>query len=102
MRKNHPAFRMQRTEDIQEKLHFLDTGQNGVIAYTLGEYANDDLWKEILVVFNGNKMDKQIEIPKEEWIIVGKDGKIDEDGIGKTFGGKILVPGSSALILYHN
>lgn len=102
LRKNHPAFRMQRTEDIQEKLHFLDTGQNGVIAYTLGEYANDDLWKEILVVFNGNKMDKQIEIPKEEWIIVGKDGKIDEDGIGKTFGGKILVPGSSALILYHN
>lgn len=101
LRKNHPAFRMQRTEDIQEKLHFLDTGQNGVIAYTLGEYANDDLWKEILVVFNGNKMDKQIEIPKEEWIIVGKDGKIDEDGIGKTFGGKILVPGSSALILYH-
>ena len=54
------------------------------------------------MVFNGNKMDKQIEIPKEEWIIVGKDGKIDEDGIGKTFGGKILVPGSSALILYHN
>ena len=93
---------MQRTKDIQEKLHFLDTGQNGVVAYTLGDYANGDLWKEILVVFNGNKMDKQIEIPKEEWIIVGKDGKIDEDGIGKMSGGKILVPGSSALILYHN
>lgn len=102
LRKNHPAFRMQRTKDIQEKLHFLDTGQNGVVAYTLGDYANGDLWKEILVVFNGNKMDKQIEIPKEEWIIVGKDGKIDEDGIGKMSGGKILVPGSSALILYHN
>ena len=34
-------------------LHFLDTGQNGVVAYTLGDYANGDLWKEMKIHFIG-------------------------------------------------
>ena len=102
LRKKHPAFRMTRTEDIREKLRFLDTGQKGVIAYTLSEYANGDPWREILVVFNGNKTAKPVDIPEGNWTVAGRDGKINEKGLGEVSGGKISVSGSSALILYRD
>ena len=49
LRKKHPAFRIPTAEGLENWLHFLDTGDSGVIAYTLGEYANGAEWKELLV-----------------------------------------------------
>ena len=34
LRKAHPAFRIPTAEGLQQGLHFLDTGDSGVIAYT--------------------------------------------------------------------
>ena len=72
-----------------------------VIAYTLGEYANGDEWKEILVAYNGNRNQADINIPEQDWIIVCHNGQIDLDSQEHLSGGDISVTASSALILYR-
>lgn len=102
LRKAHPAFRIPTVEGLQQWLHFLDTGDSGVIAYTLGEYANGDEWKEILVAYNGNRHEANIHIPEQEWTVVCRDGQINAEGLDQTAGGDISIAPSSALILYRN
>ncbi|SHF54323.1 pullulanase [Bacteroides faecichinchillae] len=101
LRKAHPAFRIPTVEGVQQYLHFMDTGDSGVIAYTLGEYANGDEWKEILVAYNGNRHQTEFNIPKQDWIVVCRDGRIDLDGQERMRGGNIQIMPSSALILYR-
>lgn len=102
LRKAHPAFRIPTVEGVQQWLHFLDPGDSGVIAYTLGEYANGDEWKEILVAYNGNRHEANIHIPEQEWTVVCRDGQINAEGLDQTAGGDISIAPSSALILYRN
>ena len=101
LRKAHPAFRIPTVEGLQQYLHFMDTGDSGVIAYTLGEYANGDEWKEILVAYNGNRHQAEFNIPEQDWTVVCRDGRIDLDGQEHLHGGNIGVTPSSALILYR-
>lgn len=101
LRKAHPAFRIPTVEGVQQWLHFLDTGSSGVIAYTLGEYANGDEWKEILVAYNGNRHPADFNIPEYEWTVICRDGKINLGSQEKISGGNIQIAASSALILYR-
>lgn len=101
LRKAHPAFRITTVEGIKQWLHFMDTGDTGVIAYTLGEHANGDEWTEILVAYNGNRNEAEINIPEQEWIVVCRDGEINLDSDEKISGGKVTIAASSALILYR-
>lgn len=101
LRKAHPAFRIPTKEGLQQWLHFMDTGDSGVIAYTLGEHANGDEWKEILVAYNGNRGEAEINIPEQEWTVVCRDGQINLDSEEKISGGKVTIAASSALILYR-
>lgn len=102
LRKAHPAFRIPTVEGLEQWLHFLDTGDSGVIAYTLGEYANGDEWKEILVAYNGNRNEAIVHLPEQDWIVVCKDGQIKLDSQEHLSGGDIAIAASSALILYRN
>lgn len=102
LRKAHPAFRIPTVEGLEQWLHFLDTGDSGVIAYTLGEYANGDEWKEILVAYNGNRHEAVIHIPEQDWIAVCKDGQINMESQEHLPGGDVTIAASSALILYRN
>jgi len=102
LRKAHPAFRIPTVEGLEQWLHFLDTGDSGIIAYTLGEYANGDKWKEILVAYNGNRNEASIRLPEQDWIVVCKDGQINLDSQEHLPGGEITITASSALILYRN
>ena len=101
LRKSHPAFRISTVEGLQQWLYFLDTGDSGVIAYTLGEYANGDEWKEILVAYNGNRHQAEINIPEQDWRVVCCDGEINLDSQEHISGGNICIAPSSALILYR-
>lgn len=101
LRKAHPAFRIPTAAGVQQHLRFIDTKVPGVIAYTLGEHANGDSWKEILVVFNGKRASQPITIPEGSWMVVCRDGKINMDGLGLVTGGQTVIPASSALILYR-
>ncbi|WP_455498343.1 type I pullulanase [Coprobacter sp.] len=101
LRKAHPAFRIPTVEGLRQWLHFLDTGDSGVIAYTLGEYANSDEWKEIFVAYNGNRHQAEIEIPDQDWFVVCRDGLIDLNSQDRISGGKVSISASSAIILYR-
>lgn len=101
LRKAHPAFRIPTVDGLHQWLHFLDMGDSGVIAYTLGEYANGDEWKEILVAFNGNRNQADIHIPEQDWIVVCRNGEIDLDSEEHLAGGDVSMAASSALIMYR-
>ncbi len=101
LRKAHPAFRIPTVEGLQQWLRFMDTGDSGVIAYTLGEYANNDEWKEILVAYNGNRHEAEIGIPEGEWNVVCRNGQIDPKVKDRLPGGSVKIAASSALILYR-
>lgn len=101
LRKEHPAFRIPTAEGVCKSLHFIDTKQPGVIAYTLDGYANGDRWKNILVIFNGNRKAVEITIPDGVWTIVCRNDEIRLDGQEKLSCEKTKVDASSALIMWQ-
>lgn len=101
LRKAHPAFRIPTAEGVREALHFLETGDPGVVAYTLSGHANGDAWEEILVVFNGRRKAVSIDLPAGRWTAVCRDGVIRQEGLGTLPGGRTQVAASSALIMYR-
>jgi pullulanase len=100
LRKDHPAFRMSKTEEVQRNLKFLNIAQNNVVGYTINGHANGDTWEQIVVIYNGNNNAVEVEIPEGDWSVVGFDGIINLKGISRKTGGTITVPGISAFIAY--
>jgi pullulanase len=100
LRKNHPAFRMPSTQMIQSHLNFLDTKDPNVVAYQLSGNANGDRWKNIMLIFNGNTADKKITIPQSNWTLAADGNTINEQGIKQVNGGELIVPATTAYVLY--
>lgn len=82
LRKEHPAFRMGNTEAVQKNINFIDLGTDNVIGYTINGAAVGDKWKNILVIFNGNKVGKRVDIPKGNWKIIAQNHRIMLNGMG--------------------
>ncbi|MDB5025123.1 MAG: pulA [Mucilaginibacter sp.] len=101
LRRNHPAFRMRSTQMIQRHLRFLDTKDPDIIAYQISGYANGDGWKNILVIFNGNTADKRFTIPKGNWILATDEHAVSESGIRNINTSEIVLPATTAYILYE-
>ena len=104
LRKQHPAFRMTSSAQIQKYLQFLKVEVPNVVAYHLTNNANGDQWKDILVVFNGNRSNQVLEIPslaKSKWMVALQGQNIYLQG--KTWSGdnKLRIEGSSAMILFR-
>lgn len=104
LRKAHPAFRMITAKDIAKNLKFdkIDSKKTpNLISYSLLNNANGDEWKEIKVVFNGAPTAQTVKIPKGNWQVVARDGKIDPVNALETIaGGAVEVAPFSALILH--
>ncbi len=100
LRKNHPAFRMPTAEMIREHLLFVESQDPLLIMYRINNHANGDLWKDILVVFNGDGVDKNIVLPEGKWS-VAVDNDVNEAGrLIPT--AKIKVPATSAMVLFRS
>lgn len=69
LRKNHPAFRMIDTDKIKKHLMFLKHYPENTIGFTLNDYANGDIWKDILVIFNANKYNITLSLPYGKWTL---------------------------------
>jgi pullulanase len=81
IRKNHPAFRMTKTEQVQKHLKFSEHYMPGVVAYQLAENANGDSWRTILVIFNNNPDPIVFPVEKRNWIEIANGLAIDENGL---------------------
>ncbi len=101
LRKAHPAFRLGTQENVQQYLHFLDWGIPNVVAFTLTDNAKGDTWRNILVIYNGNRKSVVVEIPEGEWNLVCHDGRINLTGIAQVKTTAFVVAPSSASILYQ-
>jgi len=101
LRKQHAAFRIPVTDLIQSNLEFIRVPSPNVIAYKLKNHVNGEIWKEILVIFNGNRIGVNVSIPEGPWTVICHDGKIDLKGITTTSSTNFVVAPSSATIMYQ-
>ena len=101
LRREHPAFRMPTEVMVQQYLKFLDLEFPNVVAYTLNGNVNGDSWRDILVIYNGNRIPAEITIPKNNWNIAMHDGKINLNGMGTVKDTIFVVAPSSASILFR-
>lgn len=99
LRKAHPAFRMGSQEEVARNLEFLDLPFDNMLGYVIKNNANGDPWKRILLIFNGNKVGKQVDIPEGNWNIICQNGRIALDGMGNKTGTKANLMPYSAYIL---
>lgn len=95
IRRTHPAFRMQSASQIANQLVFENNLPEGIIAYTLNGSAVNDSWKKIWVGFNGKLTPETITLPTGNWKI-----GLSNNNTTKV-GNKIVLDGSSAVILYQ-
>lgn len=103
LRKNHPAFRMRSSDQIREHLIFSDNYIPGVSSYILRNHANNDPWKTIQIVFNGNNKSIQFPVPENiKWRLVAHEAVIDEESTIYPVGDTIEVAGISMLILVED
>jgi pullulanase len=100
LRKAHPAFRMPTQEMLEQHLKFIYTKIPNVIAFMLTDHVNDDAWKDILVIYNGNRKMVSVPIPSGEWNLVCHDGQINLNGMAVINNTTFMVEPSSASILY--
>ncbi len=99
LRKHHPAFRLRTAEDVQKHLQFMPT-EDCLVGFQLKDNAGGDAWKNIIVVLNGNREPRTIDLPEGEWTVVCCDGEVNENGIGDTHNSAISVAAQSAVILH--
>jgi len=102
LRRSHPAFRMPTADMIRQHLHFIESGQEGVIAYQINGNANGDKWKDILVLLNGNESAKTVKMPVGNWNLVVDGEVVNPLGIKKSISGEVEVSGTAAFVLYKN
>lgn len=81
LRKNHPAFRMTETEMVRQHLHFLNHDDELVVGFHLGQHANGDSWKDILVFYNANAHRVHTQLPEGQWRAVATKYGINEKGV---------------------
>ena len=100
LRKHHPAFRLGSADLVRRHLEFLDTPDDGVVAFRLKNYAGRDDWRNIIVILNAHAKPVEVIIPNNKYTEVCCDGVIDEHGLGTVEGSCVTVSAQSALILH--
>ncbi len=101
LRKHHPAFRMPSAQMIREHLKFIDTKDQNLIAYQIGGNANGDNWRNIMIILNGNTTSTKFNLPDGRWRLVADGKTIDEKSMKAVNGGTIVLPATSAYVLYE-
>ena len=100
LRKGHSAFRMPTQEMVQQHLKFINMKTPNVVAFLLSNHVNDEVWKDILVIYNGNRKSVAVQIPEGEWNLICHDGQINLSGIKQIDYTSFVVAPSSASIMY--
>ena len=90
---------MPTTKMIQQHLQFIETEDPLFIAYQISNNANGDKWKNIIVLLNGDKTNKEISLPKGKWKLAVDGNTINKKGI-QTLQSTVTVPATTAYVLY--
>ena len=96
LRKNHPAFFMTKKEDVLKNLSFQKV-EDGLISFQISNHANDDKWKNILVIYNARPEIVKFKL-KDDWKLAVWG---DEFNMNTPTRGEIKVPAISMVVLYQ-
>jgi pullulanase len=99
LRKKHPILRLQKAEQIREYLNFCIQYQVGVVSYCLKGELPGEPWKMVLIVFNGNSGEVKVPLPKGSFVVIARNGEIDENGLDIISGETVAVSPQSMLML---
>ena len=99
LRKNHPAFRMKETSRIQNYIHFCTDYKTGVVSYCIDGDPSGDPWKNIVLIFNGNREPVSIPLPEGNFRIMVQNDHFSEEGIDKMVATEVKVEAISMTIL---
>ena len=99
LRKNHPAFRMPQVDMINQHLKFLDLNEPNMVGYMIDNHANGDNYRNILVLFNGCKEEREVQIPEGNWKLILDSEHINEEGLRNISATQLKIPAVSAYIL---
>ena len=102
LRKKHPAFRMTGAEEISRNLSFMEMPVANMVGYTLKSHAGYDEWKEIVVLFNGNKEAHKVQLPANNWKVVVNDEYAGIDVLEVIDKNEVSIEGISAMVLVKN
>ena len=106
LRMNHEAFRMETNKEIQKGINFLNIKENNLIGYTLNEQDGTDPWEEIVVIYNGNKEAKTVNVAgvDSSWKVVvdGENAGVKElkNTEVEVNSGSVKVPAISAVVIH--
>ena len=98
LRKAHPAFYMQSAKDVVSHLKF-QTIEDGIVSYIIKDNANEDSWKNILVIYNANNKTIHHKI-KGTWQEAVSGDRFDLKG-ERTLQNSIEIPALSMYIAFQ-
>ncbi|MFL0246475.1 type I pullulanase [Candidatus Clostridium stratigraminis] len=101
LRKSHSAFRMNNAEQIRKFLEFIPNTPKNTVGFILKNYANNDDWKDIVIIYNGNKSNVTISIPEGSWNLVVDNINAGTDIIRTIKGSDVEVEKTSMFVLYR-
>ena len=70
-----------------------------MVAYTLQPHVNGDPWETIVVIFNANSEDKEMELPGPDWVIVVNKERAGTDSLGEIQANRVVIPPRTSLVL---
>ena len=102
LRKEHPAFRMSRREDMEGAIEIL-SAKNLLVSFMLKGNANGDSWKTIVVAYNGSRKPKTLRLPAgPAWRQVVSDKKAGTETLAVISAGqRVAMPPVSMAVFYE-
>lgn len=101
LRKEHPAFRLKNAGEIRRFLKFLPSPEN-TVAFYLGEYANNDPWRGIVVLFNPGRRKEVFSLPfPGQWQVVVDDNKAGTEPLYYINSAYVELAPISMMVLYQ-
>lgn len=97
LRKSHDLFTLDTKEEVESKISFVDSGNDNVVVYTL---KNDE--EEIMVIFNSDNKQVEIELEKGSYDIYIKGNKAGTSSLGKCDNMVKVEPISTMLLIKNN
>lgn len=99
IRHAHPGFCLGDAELVREKLHFIGTEQENVVAFRIDDLEGIDSARSLTVLLNGSKGRVSLEIPNGHYNVLAQNGFADANGFAAYSGDYISAAPTSATIL---
>jgi pullulanase len=102
LRKNHPAFRLPKSEQIRKYVNFCTQYKSGVVSYCIHGKEVGDPWEHIILVFNAQQNPVTIPLPEGNFQMVANGIEISENGLGIIVKNDVIVEPVSMIILTNS